>query len=260
LFQLLGMHLLMSTAAHPETDGLTGRVNLVLEDVLHSYATSFVSWSSFRPMVVFVLNNATHSSTGLTPYFVKNARHPRIPALLAVRCSTTSAVATLRGGGLASTVASVQKLSDHAPTEGYAFHSVAYDDLCVTDVATFATKEASTLIDSAAVSDFLLHRQVVTRFVRDALQAAVDKQQENTDRRGRKNEMFFRRGDRVLLSTDGIQGSAVTTLGANKLAPRFIGPFKILKVLCDAYTLGIPTAMRHHPTFYVGRLKPYVVP
>jgi hypothetical protein len=68
----------------------------------------------------------------------------------------------------------------------------------------------------------------------------------------------FRRGERVLLSTDGIQGSAVTNLGANKLAPRFIGPFKILKVIGDAYTLDIPTAMRLHPTFYVGRLKPYV--
>ncbi|KAE9071485.1 hypothetical protein PF010_g25855 [Phytophthora fragariae] len=68
----------------------------------------------------------------------------------------------------------------------------------------------------------------------------------------------FRRGERVLLSTDGHQGTAVTNLGANKLAPRFIGPFKILKVIGDAYTLDIPTAMRLHPTFYVGRLKPYV--
>ncbi|GMF58274.1 unnamed protein product [Phytophthora fragariaefolia] len=70
--------------------------------------------------------------------------------------------------------------------------------------------------------------------------------------------LSFRRGDRVLLSTDGIQGSAVTNLGANKLAPRFIGPFKILKVIGDAYTLDIPTSIRLHPTFYVGRLKPYV--
>ncbi|KAE8906972.1 hypothetical protein PF005_g11129 [Phytophthora fragariae] len=68
----------------------------------------------------------------------------------------------------------------------------------------------------------------------------------------------FRRGERVLLSTEGIQGTAVTNLGAIKLAPRFIEPFKILKVIGDAYTLDIPTAMRLHPTFYVGRLKPYV--
>ncbi|GMG15543.1 unnamed protein product [Phytophthora fragariaefolia] len=97
-----------------------------------------------------------------------------------------------------------------------------------------------------------------SRYVRDALQAAGDQQKANADRRGRKNMLSSRRGDRVLLSTDDIQGSAVTNLGANKLAPRFIGPFKILKVIGDAYTLDIPTSMRPHPTFDVGRLKPYV--
>ncbi|GMF48859.1 unnamed protein product [Phytophthora fragariaefolia] len=126
-------------------------------------------------------------------------------------------------------------------------------------VANFGPKPSPTWIDSATVSELLLHRQAVTRYVRDALQAAADQQKANADRRGWKNMLSFRRGDRVLLSTDGIQGSAVTNLGANKLAPRFIGPFKILKVTGDdAYTLDIPTSMRLHPTFYVGRLKPYV--
>ncbi|GMF31092.1 unnamed protein product [Phytophthora fragariaefolia] len=89
LFALLGsrLSLLISTAAHPEKDGQTKRVNRVLEDVLPSYATSFPSWSSFLPMAEFALNNATHASTGLTPFFVNNARHRRVPALLAVRSS-----------------------------------------------------------------------------------------------------------------------------------------------------------------------------
>ncbi|KAE8955818.1 hypothetical protein PF011_g31683 [Phytophthora fragariae] len=74
LFALLDTRLLMSTAAHPETDGQTERVNRVLEDVLRSYATSFASWSSFLPTAEFALNNSTHASTGLTPFFVNNAR------------------------------------------------------------------------------------------------------------------------------------------------------------------------------------------
>lgn len=280
LFELLGTRLLMSTAAHPETDGQTERTNRVVEDVLRSYATSFGSWSSFLPMAEFALNNATHSSTGLTPFFVNNARHPRVPALLAVRSTAVASGSSLGGGGKAPTSQSAQTSSDNplpasassvtmTPDEGHALYGVAYDDCfderTVTaaaavgpDTANFAPKSPPTPIDSAAVSDFLLHRQAVTRFVRDALQAAVDKQKENADRRGRKNMSSFRRGERVLLSTEGIQGTAVTNLGANKLAPRFIGPFKILKVIGDAYTLDIPTAMRLHPTFYVGRLKPYV--
>ncbi|OWZ17321.1 hypothetical protein PHMEG_0008745 [Phytophthora megakarya] len=67
----------------------------------------------------------------------------------------------------------------------------------------------------------------------------------------------FAVGDCVLLSTAGIQPTLVTNLGANKLAPRFMGPFKILKVLGDDYTLQLPTALRLHPTFYVGHLRRY---
>ncbi|KAE8910967.1 hypothetical protein PF007_g23126 [Phytophthora fragariae] len=78
LFALLGTRLLMSTAAHPETDGQTERVNRVLEDVLRSYATSFASWSSFLPMAEFALNNSTHASTELTPFFVNNTRAFRL--------------------------------------------------------------------------------------------------------------------------------------------------------------------------------------
>ncbi|GMF15038.1 unnamed protein product [Phytophthora fragariaefolia] len=280
LFAPLGTRLLMSRAAHPETDGQTERVNRVLEDVLRSYATSFPSWISFLPMAEFALNNATHASTGLTPFFVNNTRHPRVPALLAVRSSNPPANSTLGGGGRAPTSQSVQSSSDppqsdesyhetaaevHA-VEGHVLHGEAYEELAAVDAAmpaastvvNFASKPSPMPIDSAAVSELQLYRQAVTRFVRDALQAAADQQKANTDRRGRKNTLSFRRGDRVLLSTDGIQGSAATNLGANKLAPRFIGPFKILKVIGDAYTLDIPTSMRLHPTFYVGCLKPYV--
>ncbi|CAI5710142.1 unnamed protein product [Peronospora destructor] len=111
--------------------------------------------------------------------------------------------------------------------------------------------------DGQMECDFLLHRQSVTRYVRDALQEAVDKHKENADKRGRKNMDIFRIGDKVLLSADGLRNSAVTNLGVSKLAPRFIGPFTILKTIGDAYTLDISTSLRLHPTFYVGRLKRY---
>ncbi|GMF41143.1 unnamed protein product [Phytophthora fragariaefolia] len=97
LFQLLGTKLSMSTAAHPETDGQTERVNRVLEDVLRSYATSFSGWSKFLPLAEFALNNAVHASTGVTPFFANNARHPRVPALLAVGHPTVPGASTLGG-------------------------------------------------------------------------------------------------------------------------------------------------------------------
>ncbi|KAE9335525.1 hypothetical protein PR003_g12969 [Phytophthora rubi] len=130
-------------------------------------------------------------------------------------------------------------------------------DAGVPVAANYAPKTPASPVDNTAVSEFVLQRQSIARFVRDALQDAVDKQQDNADKRGRKNMATFETGDQVLLSTDGIRSSAETNLGASKLAPRFIGPFKVMKVNGEAYTLDIPTSLRLHPTGYVGRLKKY---
>ncbi|GMF36768.1 unnamed protein product [Phytophthora fragariaefolia] len=111
--------------------------------------------------------------------------------------------------------------------------------------------------DTAAVRDFLQKRDPVVRYVRDTIAAAVDRQMEYADRRGRRHLETFAVGDRVLLSMTGIQTAAATNLGANKFTPRFIGPFKVTKVLGDAYTLQLPSAICLHPTFYVGRLRRY---
>lgn len=113
------------------------------------------------------------------------------------------------------------------------------------------------LSDSKAIDDFVTKRQSVARFVLEAIAAAVDKQKASANERGRKNREKFKVGDSVLLSTTGLKETIVTNLGASKLAPRYISPFKVIKVKRDAYKLDIPSSMRLHPTFYVGRLKRY---
>ncbi|KAE8965233.1 hypothetical protein PR002_g28737 [Phytophthora rubi] len=279
LFELLGTKLSMSTAAHPETDGQTERVKGVLEDVLRSYATSFASWSSFLPLVEFTLNNAEHAPTGLPPFFANNARHPRVPALIAVGHPTAPRGSTLGGdedGVNDMTSAAHEDVTLNAVTRSKTKKALATPDIAASPLATwtaralidpgnagvpvapnYAPKTPARPVDNAGVSEFVLQRQSIARFVRDALQDAVDKQKENADKRGRKNMATFATGDKVLLSTDGIRSSAVTNLGASKLAPRFIGPFRVMKVNGEAYTLDILTSLRLHPTFYIGRLKKY---
>ena len=105
--------------------------------------------------------------------------------------------------------------------------------------------------------EFLLQQQAVLRFIRDNIAEAVDRQKEYADRRGRKNNESFNEGERVLLSTENLPLKNISNLGANKLLPRFIGPFTVLSKKGNAYTIDIPSYLRLHPTFYVGRLKRY---
>ncbi|ETP22193.1 hypothetical protein F441_04444 [Phytophthora nicotianae CJ01A1] len=118
-------------------------------------------------------------------------------------------------------------------------------DSAVSPSANFDPNPEPSPRDVAAAHEFMQRRESIIRYVRDAIAVAVDRQKEYADRRGRKNVGRFVVGDRVLLST--------------KLAPRFIVPFKVTKVLGDAYTLQLPTALRLHPTFYVGRLRRYLL-
>lgn len=112
-----------------------------------------------------------------------------------------------------------------------------------------------------AVDSFLDVRKSVIQSVTDSLAFAVDRQKELADRRGRKQINKFIKGDKVLLSTDELPPEAVSNFGSKKLNPKYIGPFTITEVVSDkSYKLDIPSKMRLHPTFYVGRLKPYLEP
>jgi RNase H-like domain found in reverse transcriptase/Reverse transcriptase (RNA-dependent DNA polymerase)/Integrase zinc binding domain/Retroviral aspartyl protease/Chromo (CHRromatin Organisation MOdifier) domain len=108
-----------------------------------------------------------------------------------------------------------------------------------------------------SAESFVLEREAINRFVQDSIAFAMDKQKQNADKNGRVNTFSFNVGDLVLLSTSTLPTHAITSSGSSKLLPKFIGPFKVLKRVHDAYTLDLPRKMRTHPTFYVGRLRPY---
>ncbi|KAG2959058.1 hypothetical protein PC119_g26825 [Phytophthora cactorum] len=263
VFTLLGTQLSMSTADHPQTDGQTERVNRVLGDLLKSYAHSFQQWCNCLPMAEFAINNSVHASTGHTPFYVNAMRHPRPPSMLGMVASSLS------GGG--STVASEQpqKSADTdtvsamstrrqaASRSGNVTKDKNYGSVQGTDSAQAgpAAKKNAVLNKpfSTQAMDFVQRRQAVIRFVQDAIAASVDRQKLNADNVGRGNKNEFEKGSLVLLATQNLSRHAVSDFGASKLAPRFIGPFTVLERHGNAYTLNIPSSMRLHPTFYVGR-------
>ncbi|KAG3158873.1 hypothetical protein PC128_g21416 [Phytophthora cactorum] len=265
VFTLLGTQLSMSTADHPQTDGQTERVNRVLGDLLKSYAHSLQQWSDCLSMAEFAINNSVHDSTGHTPFYVNAMRHPRLPSMIGTVASSLS------GGG--STVASEQpqKSADTATVSSMATRRQAasrsgnettdknYGSVQGTDGAQAGpAAEKNAVLNkpfSTQAMDFVQRRQAVIRFVQDAIAASVDRQKLNADNVGRGNTNEFEKGSLVLLATQNLPRHAVSDFGASKLAPRFIGPFTVLEQHGNAYTLGVPSSMRLHPTFYVGQRR-----
>jgi hypothetical protein len=102
-------------------------------------------------------------------------------------------------------------------------------------------------------NDFL---ERISKGLTQAKQNLKDAQERQTKYANQnRREMKFKVGDQVLLSTANIRNKD----RAPKLSPRFIGPFRVCRVVSDvAYELQLPTTMKIHPVFHISKLKKYV--
>jgi hypothetical protein len=83
LSRLLDVHLALSTAFHPQTDGQTERANRTLITMLRSFVDQRQSnWDLLLPAAEFAVNNATNSSSGVSPFFFNTGNHPNVPMSL----------------------------------------------------------------------------------------------------------------------------------------------------------------------------------
>jgi transposase InsO family protein len=65
------IHLRLSTAFHPQTDGQTERINQILEHYLRCFIDEQqLNWPLLLPTAQFACNNAVNSTTGLPPFQV----------------------------------------------------------------------------------------------------------------------------------------------------------------------------------------------
>ncbi len=103
-----GISLTLSTAYHPQTNGLVERTNEVVEAALRHYvAADLKDWDDYLPLVEFALNSSYHPSLGTTPYHMNRISIPispfesvlqrRIIASPALASSMGTTAATLAG-------------------------------------------------------------------------------------------------------------------------------------------------------------------
>ena len=80
LWGKLGTKLKLSTARHPQTDGLTERNNRTLKEMLTSFCNAAGDdWDTHLYACEFAYNNSIHPSTGFTPFYLERGQHPRTP-------------------------------------------------------------------------------------------------------------------------------------------------------------------------------------
>eukprot|EP00961_Rhodomonas_salina_P138889 1868846-Rhodomonas_salina.1 len=60
----------MSTAFHPQSDGLIERLNrMILETLLVLINAEGTDWVSYLAAIQFAFNSTVHSATGVTPFW-----------------------------------------------------------------------------------------------------------------------------------------------------------------------------------------------
>ncbi|POM75995.1 LOW QUALITY PROTEIN: Pol protein [Phytophthora palmivora] len=144
-------------------DAKAERVNRVLENTLRSIgAEAPRSWSDQLPTVEFAFNNAVHASTGFTPFYLNELRHPQVP--LTFRGGTDASIV---GGGEARKAFSSQ-VSEIEPES--------------------LRRQLPSFIDD---------RLTLISRVRDAMTLAQDKQKEYSDKQ-RGNLIVFKEGSNKL--------------------------------------------------------------
>jgi hypothetical protein len=197
LHALTGTELRMSTSFHPQTDGLTERMNRTVTQMLRQCVSpNQCDWAIKLPAIEFAVNSAS-SSTRRIPSF--KAVYGMMPPSMI--WNTNSEYPGVR-----------------------VFAQVMKD-------ASMAAHD--TLIAARVKSTALANR--------------------------RRKEAPFIKGDLVYLSTENL---ALPKGRARKLAPKFIGPFKILEdYKNNSFLLDLPADLKQrglHPSFHAHLLRPHI--
>ncbi|KAF1321089.1 Retrovirus polyprotein, partial [Globisporangium splendens] len=104
--------------------------------------------------------------------------------------------------------------------------------------------------------DFLLKQEARLRMAQDAMTKAQERMKFYYDKN--RKAQLFEVGDLVLLDGRNLDIRHKGSARSKKLAPRYIGPFPIVKkIQKDSYEPEVSKDLKLHPVFHTSLLKPY---
>ncbi|PIK52465.1 putative gypsy retrotransposon integrase-like protein 1-like [Apostichopus japonicus] len=84
LHRLTGVDHRITTAYHPQCNGLAEKQNQTTQNVLLKYLDNQDEWSDILDSVLFAYRTSRHASTGYSPFYLLYGRQPRLPVELTV--------------------------------------------------------------------------------------------------------------------------------------------------------------------------------
>ncbi|GKC91743.1 putative reverse transcriptase domain-containing protein [Tanacetum coccineum] len=143
----------------------------------------------------------------------------------------------------------IQTLEDMLRAIWYAPFEALYERKCRSPVLWAEIRESSLIRP-----ELVLETTDKVVLIKEKLKAARDRQKSYADKR--RKPLEFEVGDQVLLNVSPWKG-VVRFRKKGKLAPRYVGPFEILKRIgLVAYRLRLPEELSNvHDTFHVSNLK-----
>ena len=85
LFALCGVEHRVTSAYHPQTNGLAKRFNRTLIDCLRKVTDEEDNWDRMISPALFAYRTSKHASTGMTPFKMVYGREARLPIDVAMK-------------------------------------------------------------------------------------------------------------------------------------------------------------------------------